>query len=202
MTIKEMDRLTAHFNRYFKQSDCRVLHATDGLLPHIDVLVYPPNATYPFWKLATMGASDYKMPAPKQALGNRNEYMMFVDASEDLTDPAVVRWYYTMLRGIASYPTEARSFVSYGHSVEWGEEDDTDIVGAFIEMPQIIEDVGVLRCKLGLLKQTVCLQVVLLTQNEMNQMQTIGREAFSEYLYPEDGSRPHFLCQRYRTELF
>ena len=202
MKQNEMDRLIAHFDRYFKQSDCTVLHAIDGKLPHIDVLLYRPNEAYPFWKLVTMGASDYKMPAPKHALGNRNEYMMFVDASEDLTDPVTANWYYAQLQEVARYPMSAGCFFSYGHSVEWGEESGTDMVGAFIEMPQMIDDVGVLRCKLGLLKQVVCLQVILLTRAETNKLLQIGPEAFSEYLYPEDNSRPHYLSQRYRTELF
>ena len=34
----------------------------------------------------TAGASDYKMSAPRGALGKRNEYMMFIDASEDMDD--------------------------------------------------------------------------------------------------------------------
>jgi hypothetical protein len=149
-----------------------------------------------------MGASDFKMSAPKHALGDRNEYMMFVDASEDLTDASVVGWYFNQLTGVATYPMQARCFFSYGHSVEWGEERDSDMVGAFIEMPQMIEDVGVLRCKLGLLKQAVCLQVVLLTREETNQLLQTGPQIFSEYLYPENDSRPHFLCERYRSERF
>lgn len=46
--------------------------------PHIDALLYAPNEAYPFWKLVTAGASDYKMSAPRGALGKRNEYMMFM----------------------------------------------------------------------------------------------------------------------------
>ena len=42
--------------------------------------------TIPFWKLVTAGASDYKMSAPRGALGTRNEYRMFIDASEDMDD--------------------------------------------------------------------------------------------------------------------
>lgn len=42
--------------------------------------------TIPFWKLVTAGASDYKMSAPRGVLGKRNEYMMFIDASEDMDD--------------------------------------------------------------------------------------------------------------------
>ena len=103
MNTKEMDKLIKHFDTYFGQSEPRVLHS-DGMVPHIDVLVYSPNEKYPFWKLCTMGASDYKMPAPKQALGNRNEYMMFIDPDLNLENREEISWYYNVLLGFANFP--------------------------------------------------------------------------------------------------
>lgn len=44
---------------------------------------------------------------------------------------------------------------------------------------------GLLRCKLGLLKTTVCLQVTLLNKPEMERLLEIGPQQFSEYLYSE-----------------
>ena len=89
MKNNEMTKFIAHIDSYFQQEDCTILHSsiTD---PHIDVLFYKPNDTYPYWKLVTMGASDYQMPPQKPSLGNRNEYMMFIDANEDL-DNAIIR---------------------------------------------------------------------------------------------------------------
>ena len=57
MNQREMDKLTQHFDTYFQQDDCMVLHPA-VMEPHIDALLYKPNNKYPFWKLATMGASD------------------------------------------------------------------------------------------------------------------------------------------------
>ena len=117
MNQKEMDKLTKHFDTYFHQSDCTVLHPI-VMEPHIDALLYKPSDAYPYWKLVTMGASDYKMPAPKNTLGNRNEYMMFIDPSEDMTNQEVVNWYFNKLLGIAHYPIATKSFITYGHSVD------------------------------------------------------------------------------------
>jgi len=200
MNTKEMDKLIKHFDTYFGQSEPRVLHS-DGMVPHIDVLVYSPNEKYPFWKLCTMGASDYKMPAPKQALGNRNEYMMFIAPEEDMTDKTAALWYVSQLLEVAMYGVSTKSFVTYGHSMEWPVEDGEEMVGAYLEMPQVIQDVGVLRCNLSFIKTTVCLQVVLLTREEINRLIEIGPEAFSYYLYPDEG-KAHFLSQRKRTEEF
>lgn len=200
----EMDKLMAHCSYYFQQEEPMILHNPVMTEPHIDVLLYEPNEAYPFWKLVTMGASDFKVPDAPKMLGNRNEYMMFVDAAENLTDQATVGWYYSQLMEIAYYPVTENSCLTYGHSLEWGEDEEVpgDMVGAFIEMPQILEDVGALHCKLGTFKRTTCLQAVLLTRAEIDWLLEIGPEAFSEYLYPEDGGEMHYLSERYRSEKF
>ncbi len=200
MNQREMDKLTQHFDTHFHQSDCNVLHPI-SMEPHIDGLLYKPNEAYPYWKLVTMGASDYKMPAPKNALGNRNEYMMFIDPSEDLTDPKLANWYFGKLLEIAFYPISTKSFITYGHSVEWAPNDEEEMVGAYLEMPQIVEDVGILRCKLSPLKTVICLQVILLNREETKKLLEIGSEQFSYFLYPEEGDC-HFLCERSRSDRF
>ena len=103
MKLKEMDKLTAHFDRYFEQKNDLVLHPIVDNGFHIDVLLYEPTEKYPFWKLVTMGASDYKMPKIPNTIGRRNEYVMFVDADEDLHDKSVMSWYHAKLTMIASY---------------------------------------------------------------------------------------------------
>ena len=81
-----MDKMMAHCNHYFKQGAPMVLHNVVMINPYMDVFLYEPNEAYPFWKMVTMGAGDFKVPDAPKLLGNRNEYMIFVDASEDLTD--------------------------------------------------------------------------------------------------------------------
>ncbi|MBQ3003698.1 MAG: suppressor of fused domain protein [Clostridia bacterium] len=202
MKTKEMEKLTSHFDLFFGQNDCTVLHPI-AQEPHIDVLLYKPNDKYPYWKLVTMGASDFKMPAPKHALGDRNEYLMFVDPSEDLTDPETANWYYAKLLNVALYPMMTGSFISYGHSIDWEPEDGEEMICAFIEMPQVIEDPRVLHCKLGLTKTVTCLQVVLLNSAETDKLKKVGPERFSYYLFPDNqDAKPHFLCERNRSERF
>jgi len=200
MVQREMEKLTKHFDKYFRQSDCTVIHPI-VMEPHIDALLYKPNEAYPFWKLVTMGASDYKMHAPRKTLGDRNEYIMFIDPSEDMTDQEVANWYFNKLLAVALYPLATKSFISYGHSVEWAPDDEEEMVSAYLELPQIVDDVGMLRCKLGLMKTAVCLQVVLLNREETNKLLQIGSEQFSEFLYPEEGTS-HFLCERSRSSRF
>ncbi len=198
-----MDKLTDHFNKYFEQDDPLILHQDTDIFPHIDILLYTPNEKYPFWKLVTMGASDYVMPKDKRAIANRNEYMMFVDPQLNLYDKEIVDFYYSSLLDIAYYPVQEGISLTYGHSLEWPESENTDMLGAYIEMPQIIENIGVLRCKLGLFKKVACLQVVLLTKEEIDKLLEVGNYEFSDYLYPEDASKKeHFLSEQYRTNKF
>ena len=111
MTVKEMDKFIAHIDTYLQQNDCMVLHPLTGE-PHIDVLFYKPTNLYPYWKLVTMGASVYRMSAPKYCLGNRNEYMMFIDEDEDMENEEVRNQYVAYLMEVALYPIMNRCFIN------------------------------------------------------------------------------------------
>lgn len=202
MNVKEMDILTAHFDKYFEQNDCTVLHPTVNMNPHIDALLYSPTEKYPFWKLVTMGASDHKMKAPKNALGNRNEYIMAISPDENMSDPNIANWYYSILLEVAMYPVMTGTFISYGHSMEWPAEEGEEMVGAYIEFPQMIENPEVLRCKLGVFKSAICLLVVLINNREKEKLLEGGSENFSYFLFPEDEEHCHFLSEQTRTDNF
>lgn len=204
MNEKQMDRLIAHCNRYFQQTDCMVLHQiVDDQMLHIDVLKYPPTEKYPFWKLVTMGASDYKMPRLSPSIANRNEYILFVDKDVDLNDPQTVAWYHAKLKMVALYAPYARVHMTYGHSMQWENDDpDEEMLAAFLEFPQIIEDIGILRFKRNWLETAALLQVVLLNQQELDRLLHIGPQAFSNWLYPEDDGPKHFLSEKVRSDRF
>ena len=129
--------------------------------------------------------------------------MMFVDNDVDLNDRKIVAWFYDKLFLVSSYAFYNNAHITYGHSMEWENADKEDeMTAAFIEMPQILENVGVLNCKLGLFKTVACLQVVLLNSKELNKLLKIGPQEFSEYLYPENGGKPHYLSEKCRSKKF
>ena len=203
MKIKEMDIITNHMDRYFEQTDCVVIHPLVESEFHIDVLLYKPSEKYPFWKLVTMGASDYKMPKIPNTLGRFNEYIMFVDKDEDLNGIEGVEWFREKLLMIASYAKYYNKHVTYGHSFEWKNDDpDDEMIAAFVGLPEIISDPEILYCKTGMFKTVVFLQAVLLNKNELNYLMEIGPQAFSNYLYPEGNGKKHFLSERHRSEKF
>lgn len=203
MKLKEIKKITNHFDRYFEQSDCMVLHPTGNAEIHVDILLYKPDEKYPFWKLVTMGASDYKMPKIRNTFGQFNEYIMFVDQDIDLTNKETLVWYANKLGMVATFAYYNQTHITYGHSVEWEKEDsDSEMIAAFIELPQVIENVGILHCKLGMFKTVACLQVVLLNQTDLDKLMEIGPQAFSNYLYPQDDRKQHFLSEQHRSEKF
>lgn len=204
MNVNEMQKITNHFDKYFEQSDCMVLHPTVQTELHVDILLYQPTQKYPFWKLVTMGVSDYKMPKIRNTFGRQNEFIMFVDQDVDLNDKDTLVWYADKLGLISTYAYHNKTHVTFGHSLEWKNDDPNDeMVAAFIELPQVIENVGILHCKLGLFKKVACLQVVLLNQSELDKLMEIGPRAFGDYLYPEeDDQKQHFLSEKHRSEKF
>lgn len=203
MKTKDMDKLTKHFDTYFEQTDSMVLHPIIDIGYHIDVLLYKPSEKYPFWKLVTIGASNYKMPPNNNTIASYNEYIMFVAPEVDLNNKDELIWYYNKLLAVAVFAFNNKTHITYAHSFEWQNDDpDDEMIGAFIEFPQVIETSYILRCKLGMFKTVACLQVVLLNRDDLNKLMEIGPQAFSYYLYPEDGGKAHFLSEKHRSSKF
>ena len=140
MNISEIEKITRHYDKYFQQDNCIVLHPKEAKL-HIDAVLYAPTEHYPFWKFATVGACDYKMKG-KNSLSNRNEYMLFIDPSVDMNDKLTAIKYYDLLVKTALFPYYNNTLISYGHSLEFADENLTGVVGAFLELPQAIDDTG------------------------------------------------------------
>ena len=197
MQSSAMDRWASHCGKYFRQdpqTEALVLHPQNSRKPHIDMLLFCPNEIYPFYKLCTMGASDYKLPL---TFCCRNEFILFLAPEEKKNLP----WFTDVLLSVALYPIENHMALTFGHSILWGRQPETDMQGAYLDLPYPIEGPGFFTCSLGALRKTQCLQVTLLTEAETRELRRLGPEKFCEFLYPPEG-RPHFLSQRYRTEQF
>ena len=192
MKARHMDKFIDHLNYYFEQEDPGVYHR-DGMKPHIDILRYPPNDKYPFWKLVTMGASDCKL-SKKGTIGRFNEYMLFVDEQVRTTE---LNWYLDLLVMIALFPFDTGESISYRHSLEFPADENEEMKGVVILLPQVIKNTGILHCKLGF-KDVVCLQVMPITESEMKEKLMHGTKVLEDKFYPENGEY-HFLAEQKRS---
>ena len=192
MIVKEIEKMMGYLDKYLDQEDCLVLNMNnDGLEMYVEVLLYEPTEKYPFWKLITMGASDYKMPRKAKSKARRNEYMLFVDGDIDLMVPKTLKWYYLQLLKIASHAQFKGIHLTAGDCVEWLEEGESDIEGAYLSVPLIIQEGkgNILRPKL--FKKIALLQAVLVTREELNALSN-GQE---KVLYTEQ-NKPRFLSKK------
>lgn len=204
MNDKQRAALNKHFDRYFGQECHAVMSAEESTLLPVRILLYQPNEQFPFWKLVTVGASDYKLPAKVPPFTRFNEYMMFVSADVDLTQSEEFSWYANLLMITAQYPAEEKTVFSYCHSLEMQEvfeEYEGEMCAITVLLPEAIPDLNVLFCKTGLFKKVTCLQIMPITRKELQyKLRCNDVRAFNELFYPADDSQEkHFLAEKKRS---
>ena len=76
-----------------------------------------------------------------------------------------------------------------------------EMVATIVMMPEVVPDVGILRCKLGAFKKCACLQVMPITQIEYELVyEKSGFWLIDNRFYNnEDMSKCHYLAEKYRT---
>ena len=213
MNQKKFDKLYQHYVKYFgADKEPMIFHSivdNPGAL-HIDVVHLAPTKDRPFQVLATIGASDYAMRPKPHSLTDRNEYVTFVPAEWDLNDEKY-RWVLVLLQEVAQYPHEAKTMISYSHTLDFSgpmeemQSDDFNMCGAGLLFPQVCEDTSILHCKTGLFETVTILHMMPLTCTEMDRIIALrqlsnpasGDADWSFMFYPEDDAaceKLPFLC--------
>lgn len=217
MNQKKFDKLYQHYIKHFgADEEPMILHplayAPDSL--HIDVVCLAPTKERPYQVLGTIGASDYAMKPKPHSLTDRNEYVTFVPADWDLNAPEH-RWIVHLLEAVAQYPHEAKTMVTYSHTLDLTvmleelQSDDFNMCGAGLLFPEVCDDTSVLRCKTGLFETVTILHMMPLTRAEMDAIierrkqgdPAQGDHDWSDMFYPEDDAayeKLPFLCARKR----
>ena len=96
MESKRHQKLYEHYKTVFGEEPSFSLKLKKNVLPTdmkpITTLVFKPTDEMPFWKLCTIGASDYLMPEREIGWGRkanrRNEYMMLIAPDVDIRNPS------------------------------------------------------------------------------------------------------------------
>ena len=199
-----MQRIQKHFERSFQQPVTHVLHPTNENIFHLDVLCFEPTELYPFWKLATMGASDIVMPQKDVYGCNRNEYVMFIDKEVDFTNDFI--WYVNWLYLTAEYILNERKFVTVNHVLQVSNPPEGEMDGLIVLLPAAMYDGTILHCKTGLFKECTCLQIMPITQAEIDGAQVNGFEWLVSKFYPfiygndeQQDDEEHYCAEKIRT---
>ena len=179
MEISEKKHIIKHFERIFKQKCKSFLSQQGDYEVDIDVMLFEPNKKFPFWKMVTLGASDYQMPSNQSDFADRNEYMLFFDkftiVSEDRTD---WHWYYEFLMRTATYAYFNKCRITYGNSIDINTREKTDMEAAYIIVPLILKNSKAYTCRITKNKLCNCFQVLPITEDELKEKIKLGSEKF------------------------
>ncbi len=127
-----MEEIQDHFGLLFPGRESQVLHEMVSDLVHIDVHVMMPTEAEPFYVLYTTGMSDLPMTLPDEIKDREDlkygELYILLPADwqvggvnvspKDL--PYRYLWPFTVLRFLARFPHEYRTWLGYGHTMPNG----------------------------------------------------------------------------------
>lgn len=200
MNYNQIKKILNHYNKFFNsETYFSFSPISQNLKLKITILVYEPNEKFPFWKLCTIGASDYKMKKSKDIIGNFNEYVMFVDKNEKLDEDLELRnWYFEYLLICGNFPFTSKSNLSYRHDIYLPYSND-EMVGLCILLPEIIEDINFLTNKISTFKKVFFLQVMPITKIEREILINENFETVEKLFYPENKENFQPFAQKHRN---
>ena len=133
----------------------------------ITTLVFKPTDEMPFWKLCTIGASDYLMPERDIGWGRkanrRNEYMMLitpeVEVSEDSTE-----WLFlnSLLWSTAEYAFNEKDNLTVSDTIDMGL--DGKYCGTVLLLPEVFKSPSIVKCYVSEHKYISIFQVMPITR--------------------------------------
>lgn len=147
----------------------------------ITTLVFKPTDEMPFWKLCTIGASDYLMPECDIGWGRkanrRNEYMMLiapeVEVNEDSTE-----WLFlnSLLWSTAEYAFNEQDNLTVSDTVDMGL--DGKYCGTVLLLPEVFKSPSIVKCYVSEHKYISIFQVMPITRELLSKKLKRGRTAF------------------------
>lgn len=148
--------------------------------------------------LATIGASQRRLPREEGGGECRNEYVAFLPADWDLDDEKH-QWVMDMLGDLADYTCEVNRPLTYGHRIDmYGEEpdflpEDVNMTGCILLEPFGGKRPEALSCRTGLFSRVSLIHMAPITAAEME----MDADDLRRQLYPDSGE-VRFLCERRR----
>lgn len=171
MKSKRQQKLYDHYKTVFGEEPIFSLKLKKNVLPTdmkpITTLVFKPTDEMPFWKLCTIGASDYLMPERDIGWGRkanrRNEYMMLiapeVEVSEDSTE-----WLFlnSLLWSTAEYAFNEKDNLTVSDTIDMGL--DGKYCGTVLLLPEVFKSPKIVKCYVSEHKYISIFQVMPITR--------------------------------------
>ena len=159
MESKRHQKLYEHYKTVFGEEPIFSLKLKKNVLPTdmkpITTLVFKPTDELPFWKLCTIGASDYLMPERDIGFGRkanrRNEYMMFItpdvdirNTSEDEDAPTDWLALNSLLWATAEYAFNEKDNITVSDTFDMGI--NGKYCGTVLLLPEILKSPSTVKC--------------------------------------------------------
>lgn len=148
--------------------------------------------------LATIGASQRRLPHDPEGGEARNEYILFVPPDWNLEEEQH-QWVMDMLGDLADYTCQTNRPLSYGHTLDmYGSDPDAlpegvNMTGCVLLKPFAGRRQEALTCRTGLFSRVSIIHAMPVTAQEL----TLDESALQEQFYPA-GDAVRFLCERFR----
>ena len=164
-------KIYGHYLAHFKEEPAFSLRLRKNVLPSgmkpITTLVFKPTEELPFWKLCTIGASDYLMPERDIGWGRkanrRNEYMVLiaseVEVSEDSTE-----WLFlnSLLWSTAEYAFNEKDNLTVSDTIDM--QIKGKYCGTVLLLPEIFKSPSIVKCFVSKHKFISIFQVMPITR--------------------------------------
>ena len=143
----------------------------------ITTFVFNPTAELPFWKLCTIGASDYEMPEREIGWGRkanrRNEYMMFISPDVDIRNPsddenAPTDWLFlnSLLWSTAEYAFNEKDNITVSDTLDMGI--DGKYRGVVLLLPEVFKTPRIVKCYISKNQYISIFQVMPVTKEQLS----------------------------------
>lgn len=175
MESKRHQKLYEHYKTVFGEEPSFSLKLKKNVLPTdmkpITTLVFKPTDELPFWKLCTIGASDYLMPERDIGFGRkanrRNEYMMLI--SPDMkVDESATEWLVlnSMLWSTAEYAFNEKDNITVSDTIDFGLKGK--YCGTVLLLPEVFKTPNIVKCFISKHKYISIFQVMPITKEQLS----------------------------------
>lgn len=190
MESKRHQKLLEHYKAVLGEEPAFSLKLKKNVLPNdmkpITTLVFKPTDELPFWKLCTIGASDYLMPECDIGWGSkanpRNEYMMLIYLEVEV-DESKAEWLFlnSLLWSTAEYAFNKKEAITVSDTIDMGIKGK--YCGTILLLPEAFKTPKIVKCYYSKHKYISVFQVMPVTREllskKLKTMESIGSWSIS-----------------------